>query len=600
MAVGKEYSIFEIDGSHLAALSAIVSSDRIILRRWLVAQRPSEVRGDDASAIGQWVGAEFQKAQLYTGRVILAASRGDVVLKQLTLPAGASREVSGSGTRSGKGGGLLEQEVASIVKLQMARQLTMQGDGTAIDYLSPQLNSPSGAGALGTGASAGTGASPGAQAVPSGLMTVMAGAMPADRVAWSRGVASNAGLKLNRIGLRCFGIAALVAEISQRKNGTVLAIAMGSGTTEFVLVEDGQLTFARAVDLERPSSEIDWDGYAEKIAVEAKRTWMSYRAGMSAAGAEMVAVVGQGQLAQLVGQACAASLGCTSIAVGLPGFVQIPDDMPEAAQAMLAPLVGLLTETVLGRKSFDFASPRQLPDTKAKQRQLVLAGALGVILLAGVGYIAADQKLSGLRADLVVAQAKENELRQELEQHLVRHARVNHFDQWSLAKVDFLAHLKRLHEVLPDPTSGVVTDFNARLASLPVYTAGSGRYPAGSWGNLNEVLVNLSGKVESRRVASELREKLLGDGVYTVESRGADLPDQFSYQLTSTRLNPYEAPRGSKSQATKSSPDKASPDKASSETTSPNPTSSNPAAAESKDAPPAANPAPANSGGGVP
>lgn len=595
MAVGKEYSIFEIDGSHLAALSAIVSTDRIILRRWVVAHRPDQVRGDDAAAIGQWVGSEFQKAQLYTGRVILAASRGDVVLKQLLLPAGTSS------VTTSKGAGLREQEVASIVKLQMARQLTMQADGTAIDYLSPQTSSSAISGGTANTGSGNTGTQPSA----SGTLTVMAGAMPADRVTWARGVAASAGLKLSRIGLRCFGIAALVAEISQRKNGTVLAIAMGSGTTEFVLVEDGQLTFARAVDLERPLDEADWDGYAEKIAVEAKRTWMSYRAGMSAAGAEMVAVMGQGKLAHLVGQACAGSLGCTSIAVGLPGFVQIPEDMPEATQAMLAPLVGLLTETVLGRKSFDFASPRQLPDTKAMQRQLVLAGALGAIILAGAGYIGADQKLSGLRAQLAETQAKEKELREELEQHLVRHARVNHFDQWAGANVDFLAHLKRLHEVLPDPTSGVVTDFNARLASLPVFTAGSGRYPAGNWGNLNEVLLNLSGKVETRRVASELREKLLTDGVYTVESRGADLPDQFSYQLISTRLNPYEAPRSSKSSPSKTAPAQpdsskgekqdAKPGEGASQTEAPKPAETTPPNTQ-----PASEPNPAKSGGGQP
>jgi len=171
--------------------------------------------------------------------------------------------------------------------------------------------------------------------------------------------------------------------------------------------------------------------------------------------------------------------------------------------------------------------------------------------------------------------------------------------------VNFLAHLKRLHEVLPDPTSGVVTDFNAKLASLPVFTAGTGRYPTGTWGNLNEVLLNLNGKVETRRVASELREKLLAEGVYTVESRGADLPDQFSYQLSSKRLNPYETPRNGKlpsgktnpvqPETSKTEPSDAKPGEGATQTETPKPAEGVLPSAEN-----AVNPNIAKSGGGVP
>jgi Tfp pilus assembly PilM family ATPase len=179
MAVGREFSVLEIDGTRLAAVSAVVTGDRIAVRRWLIANRPETVPGDRAAAVGEWIGSEFARAQLAKSRTILAVSRSDVVLKQLSLPQSAA---------------LTPHELANVVRLQMVRQLTMQIEGTAIDYLPPVAH-------------------PGISSQQ--LLPVMAGAMPSDRVAWSRELVQSAGLKLRRIGLRCFGAASLLADLSQ-------------------------------------------------------------------------------------------------------------------------------------------------------------------------------------------------------------------------------------------------------------------------------------------------------------------------------------------------------------------------------------------------
>ena len=49
-------------------------------------------------------------------------------------------------------------------------------------------------------------------------------------------------------------------------------------STEFVIVEGGQLVFARATTSCVRRAAEETDGFAQKVAVEAKRTWMSYRA----------------------------------------------------------------------------------------------------------------------------------------------------------------------------------------------------------------------------------------------------------------------------------------------------------------------------------
>jgi hypothetical protein len=511
VAVGREYSVLEIDGARLAAVSAVVTGDRIAVRRWLIATRPETVTGDRAAAVGEWIGSEFVRAQLTKSRTILAVSRSDVVLKQLALPPSAA---------------LTPHELANIVRLQMVRQLTMQIEGTAIDYLPPVPH-------------------PGM--APSQTLPVMAGAMPSDRVAWSRELVQSAGLKLRRIGLRCFGAAALLADLSQRRSGPVMGLAIGAGSTEFVVVEDGQLAFARAVDLARPgNAEGERESFAERLSVEAKRTWMGFRAVRPGGDPELVAVIGESDLSKLVGERAAAALSCTWDLVGMPGFVDVPQAMSESDRALLAPLVGLLSETLLNRPSLDFANPRKLPDTHARTRQLALATALGLILAGGVGSIVADRALGKLRTEHAELQVRESSLRKEFEAFQLEHARVNHFERWAGAKVDWIGHIKTICDSLPPPTLGVVDDVSARLFAPTTFTMASGGYLNGRWATAPEVTFDLSGKVQSRQTASELRERLLASSEYGVESQGPDSPDHFELSLTSAKLSPLEKPQAAK------------------------------------------------------
>lgn len=513
MPVAREYSVLEIDGPRLVAISASVSGSRIDVRRWLTATRPDSITADNARAVGEWIGSEFDRAGIGKARVVLAVSRGDVVLKQLGIPAGD--------------GEVNDSDLAGIVRLQMLRQLTMQVDGAVIDFLPVGQGPPPGAEHDGSAS----------------LRWVMAGAIPADRAAWSREVVSGAGLSLRRIGLRCFGAATLLGDLSQRRAGPILGVAIGGASTEFVVVEEGVMTFARAVDTPRPESRSEIDPFADRMGVEAKRTWMSYRSARPGAEVEAVAVIGTGDLPRAVGERCAAAVGCSWESVSLPSIIGVPDTMPESERALAAPLAGLLAETILDRPTLDFANPRKMPDPSARRRQAVLAGVLGLILLGGTGYIVADQRLSRLRAELAEARAQEQSKRVELDKYLVSHARLNHFEQWSGAKVDWLAHLKRLSDEMPDAKLGQLDQVIGRASAAPQFSLSSGaRYPAGTWSTRRNVTFDLSGRVESRQIASELRERLRDTGVFAnVETIGPELPDRFTLQLVTGLAAPGAA-----------------------------------------------------------
>jgi Tfp pilus assembly PilM family ATPase len=531
MAVGREMSVMELDGARLTAVSAVVSGNSVEVTRWLSATRPDSVAADSADAVGEWIAAEFKQAGLSRSRVVLAVSRGDVVLKQLTLPAGADTG---------------EADIAGAVRLQMVRQLTMSLEGTAIDY------APVG----------------GAQG---GSVSVLAGAMPADRVNWSRAVAKAAGMNLRRIGLRCAGAAALMAELSQRRAAPILGVAVGAGTTEFVIVEDGQMMLARAVDVPKPASRADFDMYAERLSVEAKRTWMSYRSSRPGMDAEAVAVVGDGELARRVGDQCAGALGVPCKTVGLPGLVQMTAQISENERAAAMPLVGLLVEGVLGRPGLDFANPRKLPDRAAAVRQRVLAAALVAIAVGGVGYVGANKKLGHMQEELKVLQAKESDLRKQADQYYVLHAKINHIEQWEQAKVDWLGHIRELSDQLPDPHDAVVGELTGRMMGGAVYDPKGKSYPGGEWTAREQAVFEVSGSVENRQVVTDLRERLLGGGVYRVESRGPDTPDKFSLELLTADATPQAAIISDKPIAKSSTPPKQAGKKPEAATTAPKP-----------------------------
>jgi Tfp pilus assembly PilM family ATPase len=523
---GGVFTVLELDGPRISAASANVTREGVEVKQWLSAVRPDTVAADNAEAVGAWVAQELERAKIPRKRVVLSVSRGDVVLKSLHLPTGR---------------GASEADLAGAVRLAMARQLTMALEGSAIDY-APMTHARVGEATPPTTlpAASGGGAGSVASDADGAMRAVMAGAMPADRVRWYREMASAAGVKLKRIGLRCFGASALLAELSQRKGGTMLGIAMGWGSTEFVIVEDGEMVFARATDTPRPVMRAEVDGFAERIAVEARRTWMSHKASKPNAELELVAILGEGELLKRVSEKVGPSMEARCEIIGTPALVQVPASMPESERSATAPLIGLLVEQVLRRPMLDFANPRKLPDRGAKRRQLALASVLGLIVFGGFGLVLARQQLDSLDTDLKSEQSRLAELRGQYETFLATQARGRHIDQWLDSGVDWLAHVSELSVQMPDPRLAVVDDLGGTLSSDVIYVPRSrgARYPDGNWSVSRDATFSVSGRVKDRNTALDLRGRLVGGNLYNVESRGADVSDRFSYLLTTSAVSP--------------------------------------------------------------
>jgi hypothetical protein len=246
---------------------------------------------------------------------------------------------------------------------------------------------------------------------------------------------------------------------------------------------------------------------------------------------ESVAAVGPKGLAALVGQRCAQGLECSFEPVVRPALVEIPDTLSDDDIAAALPCAGLLLESVVGAETMDFENPRRAPDTAAATRQRVLLGVLGAIVLAGGSWLWASTSLSKLDGEIAQLQKRQGELKLEVEEHLVRQARLAHIEQWSKARVDWLAFLDVLNQQLPEAKLAVLDGLGGTMDANIAFASKGKAYPDGTWSVAQESALTMDGRMAERKVAADLRGKLLDLPFDSVESKGADVPDRFSFVL---------------------------------------------------------------------
>lgn len=525
MKTSRALVAISLDQDRLVAVCGVAGSGRVKVRSWLSVQAPESLELRDAAAVGAWLGAELDKAGLARSRLIIAVPRGDVVLKRLKLPRadGANAQL----------------ELAGMVRLQMSRQLTMAIEGTAIDYVPIEGGSGE-------------------------TLDVLAGALPADRMQWYRDMAEAAGCEIERIGLRASGAAALLAAASHRHNGAIVGVALGWSTIEFIVVKDGQLVFARAADVgvgasqpAGPSSAeatVDGEALSARVAVEAKRTWMGYRVGDEAAAVEAVVVPGAGPLAREAGEACGKALEMPWELAESSSIVEFDAAMSEVDKLVAGPLIGLLGEEILARKTLDFAHPRKAPDLAAARRMRILAAALGLIIIGGGGYVFSGLEVE--RAEKRLQEAKERgaALRLDYAAYLKDHARLSHIEKWRAAGFDWLSHAAWLSEQMPDPRQAQLDQLSGFATINVELTPNNGRYDVNGWKVSQRANFSIQGKARQREVANELRDRLVSSPVYQVETKGADMADRFAMALQTSAPRPEDAkpaPNGGKPAAGK-------------------------------------------------
>lgn len=513
MSRRRAWTVVEVDSRRFSALWGVASSGTVEVRGWCSSSRPEALVAEDAEAMGRWAAEELASAGIGRGTALVCVPRSEVVLKTLSLPRGEAGQIA-------------PEELMSMVRLQMSRQLTVMAEGSPIDFVDLSARAVGGD--------------------PS-QHHVLAAALPADRMEWLRRWCDSAGLRLGGMGLRSFGSASVVADLALRSAGSTLVVTLGYSGVEFGVVSEGCLTFARAADLPRPAGPDQVEGFVERVLVEARRTSVGLKPG--GPSLDGVAVAGDDALSRLVSARLGEALNMSSSAVGIPPMVSLPASMPEEARAALAPLAGLLMDRALGRTTVDFVNPRRAPDRLARARQLGLAAVLGLIVVAGAAYVAGDRRLASLDREIATLTDQHRTLAAEYSRYLLDHARLRHAEAFLSGRVDWLAHLRRVSDLAPEAGQGRFEAISGVLRASPTYTprARGARYPDGTWSGQPQATMDMVGRVASRAVAAEFRGRLVADATYRVESGSPDVDDRFDLTAVSSLAAPVglgEAPRG--------------------------------------------------------
>jgi len=516
----------ELDRDRIVALQASVLRDRVVVENCLSGRRPDRVDPADAVSVGAWIAEFLEGAGLTPGRsgVTLAVHRGDVVLKRLSLPRAGGGTANRLGPRQRSRG-----DLASMVRLQMSRQVPVSMEGTAIDYVE----------LLSGEASSGLDKPEVSDDTVPGVQHVLAGAVPGARMEWIGGVSDAAKIKVGRIGLRSSGAAALLSETCRAIGGPVMGVAPGWSSTEFLVVDQAGLVFARAVDLSLPEHG-DIDDFVQRAAVEAKRTWMAYRATPESSDVLAVSVVADGALSEAIGSACADRLEMAFEPAHLPGVVEFAPGLSERQRSVAMPLAGLLGESILTDLTFDFKHPRQPPDLSAARRQRVLAAALGVVLVFGSAGVLGWVDLANARDELGELTSDREDLDLEYAKLLVEEARIEHMELWVAQGTDWIGHLRWLSDAMPDPGQARLSGFSGVFDSDVAYepTRRRGSLAGGSWDAQGMTRLTISGPVQTRGVADALRDRLVASNVYRVTTNGPDVADSFGFSLTTSAPSP--------------------------------------------------------------
>jgi hypothetical protein len=216
--------------------------------------------------------------------------------------------------------------------------------------------------------------------------------------------------------------------------------------------------------------------------------------------------------------------------------------MTEADRLVAAPLIGLLGEEVLARRSLDFANPRKPPDLAAAKRQRVLVAMLGLIVIGGGGYVFSGWKVHQVERKLVEARDRNRALKEQYTSYLRDHAKLSHIQKWTSAGFDWLAHASWLSDQMPDPRQAQLDLLSGDTRRVTVTLAPEdGRYDLNGWQVSQLAQFSIQGKAKQREVSNELRKTLVSSPVYQVETKGADLPDRFAMELTTDAASPDEA-----------------------------------------------------------
>lgn len=492
------------------------SGELLRVRRVLMADIPVSVQPDDPVSLGEWAGDLLRKAGFPRGKAVFAIPRDQVSLKRLTLPTTD------------------RYELPDMVRLTMQRDLPFDPSEAVIDFVPVMEVGAGNSGVSGAGVS-GAGVPPAINgvAVPAGGGTVvLVAAIQRRTIEHVREVAKAAGLRIERLSLRCMGLATVVRTLNETTddNQTAwLGIDVTGDGVELMVLSNGSVRFSRAAEV--PHAE-DARQFADAVVTETRRSWMSYRVVEDAPEISGAFVVGDSTVTRLTHEQIGDLMNVrTEVLTTHPRIIAGEHELAGAWS-----LAGLLLEPIVGAPSFDFLNPRRAPDRNARVRQYALAASGALLLLAVGAYGLAHRGLSDMRSRLA---GLSEQIRAETPGHYEyerEYWRLQHLDRWGEARVNWLEHLLQLEGRLPDRSQLVLDGWAGSQRFNGVQYNDRATDAAKRWSVPREIIISLEGEAASQAVVDRFRQQFVQTQEYQARPAGPDTSGgkryPFPFKLT--------------------------------------------------------------------
>ncbi len=397
---------------------------------------------DDPEALGQFIGRALKQRRIRTRRAIVSIPRDQAVLHMLSLP------------------NVPPDEMPSVVHFQITKELPFALEEAKIDFATFPAEAEA------------------------ENVDVLVAAVRNDVLEHYQQVCQNAGLQLERVGLRPFAntVAALYGR-EDEQTGCLLLVDVGPTLTEIDLIRQGRLSFSRAASVNVPilpavrsqgslegeggpvmiaPTDTEQEEAVESLMVEVNRTIEAYR--VTDPGAEIGSVV--------IGGSCGIEDRlCREIEerFGAPARLYNPGetiaklaDRGDEFAAFSAPLglsIGHGTEGVL---HFDFLHPKEPVDLgreRARRIPMIAASVL-LLLVAMMGF---RWRVGSIRdAEVEVVKEKAEKLKEEAKEVDEFKDQVMAASAWAERELVWLEELATITNLFPDTSEVYATKFYAK------------------------------------------------------------------------------------------------------------------------------------------
>ncbi len=383
---------------------------------------------DSPESFGAFLARTLADMRLAGCSVTMTVPRGRVVLKPLSLPAGAP-----------------DGQLPGMVQYQIAKELPFAAEDAVVDFdLAPHARGPEGAGGEG--------------------VSVLAAAVRLPVVEFYRQTAQAAGVRLVRLGLRPYATGRCISRcVSSDDSECIVMVNVTADETEIDFFIGGVLAFSRAAAGGMPPRAVWPDERAPAVQKAVREVILSIQSfGADHPGRDIDAVLVSGDtgleddlriaLAERVEAQC--ELFHPARALGL--------STRSDASAFAPALGAAICERPGQPVAFDFLAPKR-PVVKRDTTQIKAAAVGAVILLVLIGVVGFGRAhLHALAAEskrlsdkVAAAKTKEKRVNRMM-------ARVHSLQDWEKSRVEWLDHWAYLSSLFPSPTDAYVTDLSSR------------------------------------------------------------------------------------------------------------------------------------------